>query len=147
MKFKLVLFLPLLFSPFSAVGQAPTRDATHFTGRDASAKIQAAIDDLPPTGGLVDARGLNDLAESSGSTSIDPKSKSITLPFGPYTYHIKQIIVRSNLRISGVGEGLSTPDGPATILLADCSTCDGTAAISLPESRPPVQVVVLWGFR
>ena len=146
MNLKRVISLALLLAPLSALGQTPTKDATQFTGRDASEKIQAAIDDLPSTGGSVDARGLNDSKDFS-NTILDPHAKSVTLLFGPHTYHIKQIVLRSNLHIFGAGEGQSISAGPMTILLADCAACDGTAAISLPDEGQPIQGVVLEGFR
>ena len=92
--------------------------ASQCAGADASAKIQTAIGLLPAQGGTVYAGDLNDVG-GTGSTTIDPGTKSVTIVLGPYTYFISQIILRTNLWIigSGSGQGLSSTK-PPTLLQA-----------------------------
>lgn len=52
--------------------------AEQFTAADASEIIQNAINALPPTGGTVDARNLDD-PDGKGSTVIDPGTRVVTL--------------------------------------------------------------------
>lgn len=76
--------------------------AADFNGSDASAKIQAAINALPTTGGIVDASDLSD-AGGTGSTTIDPCGRAVTLYLGPYTYNLTQVVLRNNFQIVGAG--------------------------------------------
>jgi len=75
--------------------------ASQFPGSDASAKIQNAIAALPPSGGTVSAIDLQDPG-GTGSTTIDPGSKLVTLLLGPYTYYVTQVLLRSGFTIIGI---------------------------------------------
>lgn len=93
-----------------------TQFCDQFSGADASAKIAACIAALPTAGGIADARNLSDVG-GSGSTTIDPGSRSVTLLLGPYTYNFSQVVLRSNFHIigNGTGTGLSGTKQPTAI--------------------------------
>ena len=113
--------------------------ADQFSGSDASAKIQAAINALPSTGGVVDARNVSDVG-GSGSTTIDAgssDSKYVTLLLGPYTYNISQILLRPNLHVIGMGPVAGT-------LLQSVST---TTPMFVLGGTLSIQGVFLNGFR
>jgi len=116
-----------------------------FTGADASEKIQNAINALPPTGGTVDARNLDD-PDGKGSTVIDPGTRVVTLLLGPYTYTIRQIVLRNSFKIHGSGQGKSSENAPVT-LLQSCASCGNIDAIVLPSAGQPIQGVELDHFR
>jgi hypothetical protein len=66
--------------------------------------------------------------------SIDPGSKVITLYLGPFTYSVKQITLRSGLRILGMGAS-AAPSGSDP----GCSTaapCNGTTLQSVNGNNP-----------
>lgn len=120
--------------------------ADQYPGTDASAKIQAAITALPTSGGVVDARNLSDVG-GTGSATIDPGSKSVTVLLGSYTYNFSQIVVRTNLHVigQGSGQGLSSSK-PATLIQATGG--NGTPPFVLGTTVGEGQEgIVLRGFR
>jgi hypothetical protein len=119
--------------------------ADQFPGADASEKIQNAINALPPNGGTVDARNLDDHS-GAASTVIDAGPRAVTLLLGPYTYTIRQIVLRSSFKIHGLGEGQSFDSAPAT-LLQSCRACANLDAMVLPTVGQPIQGVELDHFR
>jgi hypothetical protein len=85
---------------------------------------------------------------------IDPGTKAITIYLGPYSYSIKQIMLRKAMKIIGMGAA-GGKNGSAT-----CSTtspCNGTTLQSINGNNPvftipqsnntPVSNVLLSGFR
>src|ERR1700722_7142757 len=87
--------------------------ADRLTGADSSYKIQSAIDSLPATGGIVDARALP--TESTGGlTNIDPGTKPITLLLPPVTVYVNYIRLQNNFRILGSGCGVSIIQAAST---------------------------------
>lgn len=120
--------------------------AEQFSGSDASCKIAAAITALPSTGGTVDARNLSDSA-GLGACSIDPGTKSVSLWLGPYTYHVSQITLRTNLHIlgSGSGQGLSSTKQPTVIqAMGNNSTPPFVLSQTASEGQ---EDIILDGFR
>ncbi len=66
--------------------------------------------------------------------TIDPGSKSITIYLGPFTYNVKQITLRSGLRIFGMGAS-AAPSGSDP----GCTTatpCNGTTLQSVNGNNP-----------
>jgi parallel beta helix pectate lyase-like protein len=62
--------------PLSIPDSAPLRLADRFAGKDAGAQIAAAIADLPPGGGVVDARGIRGAGQIPRTVTI---AKRVTL--------------------------------------------------------------------
>jgi hypothetical protein len=87
--------------------------ADRLTGADSSYKIQSAIDSLPATGGIVDARALPN-ESSGGLTKIDPGTKPITLLLPPVTVYVNYIRLQKNFRILGSGCGVSIIQAAST---------------------------------
>jgi hypothetical protein len=86
--------------------------------------------------------------------NIDPGFKAVTIYLGPYTYTVKQIILRKGLKIIGMG-GSASPNG--TVACSTAAPCNGTALQSINGNNPvfvipqtnnaPAMNVVLSGFR
>jgi hypothetical protein len=85
---------------------------------------------------------------------IDPGDKSVAIYLGPYTYTVKQIMLRKGLKLIGMGASGGVNGSPT------CSTaapCNGTALQSINGNNPvfvipqtnnqPASNVVLSGFR
>src|SRR5262249_37113466 len=89
------------------------RYANQFSGADASAKISAAIADLPSTGGTVDARGLEGAQSITTNVSL---SKPVQLLLGGATYSFSGsgAISISSCGSSVEGLGQSTILAPAS---------------------------------
>src|ERR1700685_3112912 len=119
--------------------------ADQMLGADNSAKIQAAIGLLPAVGGNVDARALPNepSVTGTGSTTINPGTKAVTILLGPVQYVIPQIMLASNFRIYGAGMGGGNTAGNLTIIQTTSNSLD---AIVLPAAAV-VQGVVLDGLR
>ena len=114
-------------------------NSTACAGADAAAKIQACINLLPATGGIVDAWGLTD-SGGTGSVTIDPGTKAVTLLLGPTTYNVSQIRLRSSFHIYGSGSGGLSQQ---TILKSSASTTD----MFVLGGTSPASGVILDGFR
>lgn len=69
---------------------------------DQFANIQAAINALPATGGVVDARSPN-VNLTMGAIDVGSNSKPVTLLLGPFTYTFTQITIRQGFNILGAG--------------------------------------------
>jgi hypothetical protein len=125
--------------------EAITELADQFSGSDASAKIAAAIRALPSAGGIVDAQNLSD-NDGTGSTVIDPGTKSVTILLGPYIYHVSQVIVRTNLHLIGMGsgQGLAGTKQPTIIQATKATQAPFTLGQIVGEGQ---EGVVLRGFR
>lgn len=109
------------------------------TGTDATAKIQCAINLLPSAGGVVHAENLTD-AGGTGSNTIDPGSRVVTLFLGATTYNVKGIVLRKGFNIIGRGSS-----DAGTILQ---SVNGNTPVFTLPQSsNNPATNVYLFGFR
>jgi hypothetical protein len=124
------LFSPVLHLPIiDALGELNPGYifGDSLTGVDASAKMAAGIAALPAAGGVLDFRHVDDLG-GDGSTVIDPGTKTVTILFGPYTYHLSSIIVRTGLRLVGMSE-------QTTILQATTNTT--VALIKGPPTTDP----------
>ena len=84
------------------------RYANVFGGSDAGARIAAAIADLPDTGGIVDARGIEGLQVISSPLTVS--KNNVTLLLGAATYASSANIVIAdgvrNFHIRGIGNGL-----------------------------------------
>lgn len=86
--------------------------------------------------------------------TIDPGTKAITIYLGPYTYTVKQIMLRKALKIIGMGAAGGT-NGSATCSVAN--PCNGTSMQSINGNNPvfvipqtnntPVTNLLLSGFR
>jgi hypothetical protein len=85
--------------------------------------------------------------------TIDPVGKAITIYLGPYTYNVKQIVMRKSLKLIGMGAsaGLS---GTVTCTAIPCngttlqSTNGNSPVIVLPQhNNQPATNAVLSGFR
>jgi hypothetical protein len=86
--------------------------------------------------------------------NIDPGFKAITIYLGPYTYTVKQIMLRKGLKIIGMGAS-ENPNG--TVACSSAAPCNGTALQSINGNNPvfvipqtdnePAQNVMLTGFR
>lgn len=67
---------------------------------DQFANVQAAITDLPSSGGIVDARSANtNLA--LGTIDVGSDTKPVTLLLGPWAYTADHIVMRANFEIIG----------------------------------------------
>jgi len=86
--------------------------------------------------------------------NIDPGFKAITIYLGPYTYTVKQIMLRKGLKIIGMGASGGT-NGSVTCSVA--APCNGTSLQSINANNPvfvlpqannaPATNVLLSGFR
>jgi hypothetical protein len=86
---------------------------------------------------------------------IDPGTKAITIYLGPYTYTVKQIVLRKAFKIIGMGAmgGVTT----TTQTCSSAAPCNGTALQSINGNNPvfvlpqtnnsPATNVLLSGFR
>ena len=80
------------------------RYADKYPGSDACTKIAAAIADLPPTGGTVDARGLEG-AQTCAAGPFTGVSKPVTLLLGKTTFTCSVgWALPSNLHLIGLGK-------------------------------------------
>ena len=61
----------------------------------------------------------------TGSTTIDPLGRTVTLLLGPYTYDIPQIVVRSGFHIIGMTSGqCGSGNNPDTVIqITTSSSC------------------------
>ncbi len=66
--------------------------------------------------------------------TIDPGSKSITLYLGPFTYNVKQITLRSGLRIIGMGASAAPSGSDPGCVTA--TPCNGTTLQSVNGNNP-----------
>jgi hypothetical protein len=96
-------------------------------------RIQNAINALPLTGGLVDARAAGVAAIPQGFITFS--GKPVTILLGPYTYTLNSIVVTTGTRIIGAGIG-------ATILLA----ADTTTSVITMDQTTTVQGIELAYF-
>lgn len=84
------------------------RKCDQFSGADAGEKIAACVADLPSTGGVADARGLEGSQTISSTATIPP---DVTLLLGAATYTVaanaKAFLVNSRTRILGNSKGQS----------------------------------------
>ncbi len=97
------------------------RYADQFAGATAGAKIQAAIDDLPSTGGTVDARGLEGAQVISTTVTVGSTTKPVQLLLGAATYTVSAtILVSSKSSIVGLpaGMGIGSTTGPSMLIMA-----------------------------
>ena len=94
------------------------RYANAFGGDDAGEKIAAAITDLPSTGGIVDARGLEG-AQTIASTVTISKSVTILLGYAVYTTSASPafdfVNAGDHSSLIGVGKGSTTSGGTRII--------------------------------
>ena len=69
-----------------------------------SGGVPDAISACPSPGCIIyaDAQGVN-----RNLGTIDPGSKAITLYLGPFTYNVKQITLQRDLKIIGMGSGIT----------------------------------------
>ncbi len=89
------------------------RYADQFAGSDAGAKIQAAINDLSSTGGVVDARGLEGIQTATAIITISTK---VTVLFGNLTLSSN---ANPNIDITGNGAnllGISSDDSGGSVI-------------------------------
>ncbi|SRR5712692_476444 len=63
-------------------------------------EVRAAIDACPQAGCIVYA---NSPSVNKNLGLIDPGNKTLTLYLGPYTYTVKQIMLRKGMKIIGMG--------------------------------------------
>lgn len=88
---------------------------------DQFASIQAAINALPSTGGVVDARSPN-VNLTMGALDTGSNTKIVTLLLGPFTYTFTQITVRQGFNILGAGlinttlQNVGTNANPAFVI-------------------------------
>ena len=113
--------------------------------------VSAAIAACPANGCIIYAvaPGVN-----LNLGNIDPGFKAITIYLGPYTYTVKQIMLRKGLKIIGMG-GSASPNG--TVACSSAAPCNGTALQSINGNNPvfvipqtnnnPAMNVTLSGFR
>jgi hypothetical protein len=96
------------------------RHANAFSGSDAGAQIAAAILDLPSTGGVVDARGIEG-AQTIASTITVNKAVVILLGYATYTSSASPAFdfprTGRHSSLIGIGKGSST-DGGTRIVAA-----------------------------
>lgn len=124
---------------FFADSLIPSIGLCNVSGFDASTKIQCAINLLPPAGGVVNAIALTDVG-GTGSTTIDPGIKAVTVYLGPTTFHFSQTVLRRAFRMIGSG----AYPGNGTIIQA-------TGGNSIPpfvidQGTEATQGVILRGF-
>jgi len=83
------------------------RYADQFPGADAGARIAAALDDLPPEGGVVDARGLTGMQSITTALRIGaPGGKATSLLLGPAVFRTtRTLTVYTNSSIVGIPIG------------------------------------------
>ena len=114
--------------------------ADSFSGADASCKIAAAIEALPPAGGVIVAKNLSD-AGGTGNCTIDPGVRSVTIWLGPYTYKFSSVVWRSNLQIMGSG---AAGNSNSTII----SATNSRGALFTSGKSPSIATNIwLQGFR
>jgi hypothetical protein len=124
----------------------PNIRAEQFAGADASCKIAAAIIALPSEGGTVDARSLSDVG-GAGLCTIDPGTKSVTILAGPYTYHIIQIVLRTNFHFIGSGSGTGFGGTTRLPTLIQAMGSNSIPPIVLTTAAEGQEHVILKGFR
>ncbi len=121
--------------------------ASKFTGADASCKIQSAIQAVPANGyGVINAIDLTDVG-GTGACAIDPGAKSITVLLGATTYHVSQIILRTNFHLIGMGDGTGLGGTNKLPTLIQAMGDDATPPIALTTAAEGQEHVVLSGFR
>ncbi len=86
------------------------RFADQFAGADAGAQINAAITDLPSTGGTVDARGFQGAQTISATVNVGLLAKPVVLLLGAATFSCTMasgdcFVVSRNSSIIGMGPG------------------------------------------
>jgi hypothetical protein len=99
----------------------PVISAEMQAGADAGARIQAAIDSLPSTGGTVDARGLEGAQTSAGNITLGSATKPVTLILGAITLTLtppSQILYHNNSQILGIGDQSRIQGNHTTALIA-----------------------------
>lgn len=85
----------------------PVANAAEFAGADAGLKIQAAIDSMPSTGGVVDARAFEGAQVISATIAIS-KPVELLLGAATYTSSVKPALSFDNdVTIRGLGNVLS----------------------------------------
>jgi hypothetical protein len=112
--------------------------------------VPAAVDACPANGCIIYAVSPN---VNRNLGSIDPGFKAVTIYLGPYTYTVKQIMLRKALKIIGMGASGGTH-------LPTCSStapCNGTTLQSINGNNPvfvvpqandaPATHVLLSGFQ
>lgn len=87
-----------------AVSSGAVRYADQFPGGDAGARIQAAINDLPSTGGTVDARGLAGVQTISTDFGAG-LTKSVRLLWGATTFKVK-VSISVPRKMDWIGAGM-----------------------------------------
>lgn len=107
--------------------------ASHFSGADASCQIAAAEAAVPYPGGIVYAYDLNDV-NGTGACNIDAGTKSITILLGPFTYHITQILLRTNTQIIGAAVGTGLDSGSKLPTLIQAMGNDSTPPFVLSQT-------------
>jgi hypothetical protein len=120
--------------------------ADQFTGG-----VPAAVAACPVNGCIIYALSPN---VNPNLDLVDPGTKAITIYLGPYTYTVKQIILRKSLKIIGMGAS-GAPNGTAGCSVA--APCNGTILQSINGNNPvfvlpqtnnvPATNVHLSGFR
>jgi hypothetical protein len=98
--------------------------------------VPGAVAACPPEGCTIYA-GSKSVNRNLGT--IDPGDKVITIYLGPFTYNVKQIVLRKSLRIIGMGASF-----PGTILQ---SVNGENPVIVIPQINVPVTNVTLSGLR
>lgn len=97
-----------LSTGFNLKNSNAIRYADQYAGVDWCAKVTAAQSDLPSTGGVVDARGLNGTQACASGMTIGSSSKPITIIMGTTTLSISAIITVSQMSaIQGLPAGLT----------------------------------------
>jgi len=83
------------------------RFADQFPGADAGARIAAALDDLPPEGGIVDARGFTGVQSITTALRIGaPGGKATSLLLGPAVFRTTSTLtVYTNSSVLGIPIG------------------------------------------
>lgn len=108
------------------------RFADQFTGADAAAKINAAIADLPSTGGIVDARGLTG-AQTCSTNPFSGVTKSVQLWLGFSTFTSDfQWLIPGKCQVIGSGRGDAGSTG--TVIKASAAFPVNTAVVQLGDS-------------
>ncbi|MBI4245123.1 MAG: right-handed parallel beta-helix repeat-containing protein [Planctomycetes bacterium] len=107
-----LIFVPLIIITIGYVvlfdqtdANAAIRYAHQFPGADAGEKIQAALADLPTTGGVVDARGLEGNQVISIQLNLNKANTKLLLGEATYSLSAGIRISANNVTIEGLGPG------------------------------------------
>lgn len=128
------------------IGNTAIRIASQFPGSDMDAKVIAAIADLPATGGIVDARGLDGAQSIASALSIGTATKPVIVLLGVGTITTSATItVNDGSALIGLPQGMDTGSNDTPTIIKQANSVNLASIVSLSGPFAVIQDITIDG--